>query len=65
MQLAGDGGRAGALAHPRQRGQTGAVDTPLIKDVVKDEAFRTKVLSRTPLGRFGAPAEVAAIVAGW
>ena len=41
----------------------GTIDTPLIKDVVKDEAFRTKVLSRTPLGRFGAPAEVAAIVA--
>jgi len=41
----------------------GTIETPLIKDVVKDEAFRTKVLSRTPLGRFGKPEEVAAIVA--
>jgi glucose 1-dehydrogenase len=41
----------------------GTIDTPLIKDVVKDEAFRKKVLSRTPLGRYGEPAEIAAIVA--
>ena len=41
----------------------GTIETPLIKDVVKDHAFRTKVLSRTPLGRFGQPEEVAAIVA--
>lgn len=41
----------------------GTIDTPLIKSVVKDKAFRTKVLSRTPLGRFGQPEEVAAIVA--
>jgi NAD(P)-dependent dehydrogenase (short-subunit alcohol dehydrogenase family) len=41
----------------------GTIDTPLIKSVVKDKAFRTKVLSRTPLGRFGKPEEVAAIVA--
>jgi len=40
----------------------GTIDTPLIKDVIKDEAFRRKVLSRTPLGRFGRPEEVAAIV---
>jgi NAD(P)-dependent dehydrogenase (short-subunit alcohol dehydrogenase family) len=31
--------------------------------VVKDQAFRSKVLSRTPLGRFGQPEEIAAIVA--
>ena len=31
----------------------GTIDTPLIKSVVKDQAFRRKVLSRTPLGRFG------------
>jgi NAD(P)-dependent dehydrogenase (short-subunit alcohol dehydrogenase family) len=31
--------------------------------VIKDKAFRTKVLSRTPLGRFGRPEEIAAIVA--
>jgi NAD(P)-dependent dehydrogenase (short-subunit alcohol dehydrogenase family) len=39
----------------------GTIDTPLIKSVVKDKAFRTKVLSRTPLGRFGKPEEIAAI----
>ena len=41
----------------------GTIDTPLIESVIKDKAFRTKVLSRTPLGRFGRPEEVAAIVA--
>lgn len=41
----------------------GTIDTPLLKDVVKDKAFRAKVLSRTPLGRFGKPEEIAAIVA--
>ena len=41
----------------------GTIDTPLLKDVVKDKAFRAKVLSRTPLGRFGRPEEIAAIVA--
>lgn len=41
----------------------GSIETPLIKNVVKDEAFRKRVLSRTPLGRFGQPAEIAAIVA--
>lgn len=41
----------------------GTIETPLIKDVVKSPEFRNKVLSRTPLGRFGQPAEVAAIVA--
>jgi glucose 1-dehydrogenase len=41
----------------------GTIDTPLIKAVVKDKAFRAKVLSRTPLGRFGEPEEIAAVVA--
>jgi glucose 1-dehydrogenase len=41
----------------------GTIETPLIEDVIKDEAFRKKVLSRTPLGRFGKPEEIAAIVA--
>ena len=41
----------------------GTIDTPILAGVVKDQAFRTKVLSRTPLGRFGRPEEVAAIVA--
>lgn len=41
----------------------GTIETPLIKSVVKDKAFRAKVLSRTPIGRFGQPEEIAAIVA--
>jgi NAD(P)-dependent dehydrogenase (short-subunit alcohol dehydrogenase family) len=41
----------------------GTIETPLIQSVIKDPAFRGKVLSRTPLGRFGQPKEVAAIVA--
>jgi NAD(P)-dependent dehydrogenase (short-subunit alcohol dehydrogenase family) len=41
----------------------GTIETPLIASVVKDESFRKKVLSRTPLGRIGRPEEVAAIVA--
>ena len=41
----------------------GTIDTPLLAGVIKDKAFRAKVLSRTPLGRFGRPEEIAAIVA--
>jgi NAD(P)-dependent dehydrogenase (short-subunit alcohol dehydrogenase family) len=41
----------------------GTIDTPLLANVVRDAAFRSKVLSRTPLGRFGRPEEIAAIVA--
>jgi glucose 1-dehydrogenase len=41
----------------------GTIHTPLLDGVIKDAAFRGKVLSRTPLGRFGRPEEVAAIVA--
>ncbi len=41
----------------------GTIQTPLLAGVVKDEAFRKKVLSRTPMGRIGQPEEVAAIVA--
>lgn len=41
----------------------GTIETPLLAGVVKDEAFRQKVLSRTPLGRFGRPEEIAAIAA--
>jgi glucose 1-dehydrogenase len=40
----------------------GTIETPLLAGVVKDEAFRKKVLSRTPMGRIGQPDEVAAIV---
>jgi glucose 1-dehydrogenase len=41
----------------------GTIDTPLLAGVIKDEGFRAKVLSRTPMGRFGRPEEIAAIVA--
>jgi glucose 1-dehydrogenase len=41
----------------------GTIHTPLLEAVIKDAAFRGKVLSRTPMGRFGQPEEVAAIVA--
>jgi glucose 1-dehydrogenase len=41
----------------------GTIDTPILAGVIKDKAFRTKVLSRTPLGRFGRPEEIAAVVA--
>jgi NAD(P)-dependent dehydrogenase (short-subunit alcohol dehydrogenase family) len=41
----------------------GTIDTPILAGVIKDKAFRSKVLSRTPLGRFGRPEEIAAIVA--
>ena len=41
----------------------GTIETPLIEGVIKDKAFREKVLSRTPIGRFGQPREIATIVA--
>lgn len=41
----------------------GTIETPILEGVIKDDAFRKKVLSRTPLGRIGRPDEVAAIVA--
>ena len=41
----------------------GSIETPMLAEVVKDKAFRTKALSRTPIGRFGKPKEMAAVVA--
>jgi len=41
----------------------GSIDTPMLKSVVADRAAREMVLSRTPLGRFGQPEEIAAIAA--
>ncbi|MGE8941887.1 SDR family NAD(P)-dependent oxidoreductase [Leptospira interrogans] len=41
----------------------GSIETPLLAEVVKDAALRNKVLSRTPMGRVGQPAEIAAVVA--
>lgn len=41
----------------------GTVRTPMVKAVLSDEASEARILSRTPLGRFGRPSEIAAIVA--
>lgn len=41
----------------------GSIDTPMIEQVMKSEETRRQALSRTPLGRFGEPAEIAAIIA--
>lgn len=41
----------------------GSIMTPMLDEVIKDKAFRTKVLSRTPIGRLGKPEEIAAVVA--
>jgi NAD(P)-dependent dehydrogenase (short-subunit alcohol dehydrogenase family) len=39
----------------------GSIMTELLKSVMADEAGRKKILSRTPLGRVGEPAEIASI----
>ncbi|MCB1883762.1 MAG: SDR family oxidoreductase [Geminicoccaceae bacterium] len=41
----------------------GSIATDMIKAVMGDDAARRKVLSRTPLGRLGDPAEIASVVA--
>ncbi len=41
----------------------GTIDTPLLKDVIRDQAFRSQVLSRTPIGRFGTSEKIASVVA--
>jgi glucose 1-dehydrogenase len=41
----------------------GSIETPLLREVVKDAAFQKKVMSRTPMGRLGQPEEIAAVVA--
>lgn len=41
----------------------GSIMTPMLASVAKDDKARRKVLSRTPLGRFGRPEEIAAIAA--
>jgi NAD(P)-dependent dehydrogenase (short-subunit alcohol dehydrogenase family) len=41
----------------------GWIDTPLLAPLKAEEATRERLLSRTPLGRFGDPSEVAAAVA--
>jgi NAD(P)-dependent dehydrogenase (short-subunit alcohol dehydrogenase family) len=39
----------------------GSIATELLKKVMVDEAARAKIMSRTPMGRAGEPAEVAAV----
>jgi len=41
----------------------GSIITPMLADVIKDEDMRARILSRTPLGRFGRPMEIADIAA--
>jgi glucose 1-dehydrogenase len=41
----------------------GTINTEIVKAVADNPAALTKILSRTPLGRFGEPSEVASIVA--
>ena len=41
----------------------GSIATEMLAAVVSDAAARNRVMSRTPLGRFGEPAEIAAIAA--
>ena len=39
------------------------INTPLAKQVLKDETYKSRVLSRTPFKRVGEPEEVADVVA--
>lgn len=39
------------------------INTPLARQVLKDEAYKASVLERTPMGRVGEPSEVASLVA--
>jgi NAD(P)-dependent dehydrogenase (short-subunit alcohol dehydrogenase family) len=41
----------------------GSINTRILKTVMTDAAARTKLLSRTPLGRIGEPEEIAAVAA--
>ncbi len=41
----------------------GSIRTPMLEQVATDEAAAHRILSRTPIGRFGEPEEVAAIAA--
>jgi len=41
----------------------GSISTDLLKAAVSDDNARTKILSRTPMGRLGDPKEIAGIVA--
>jgi len=39
----------------------GSIMTPMLEKVATDEAVARRILSRTPMGRFGEPSEIAAI----
>lgn len=41
----------------------GTIATPLLKNVIVNDDFRRRILSRTPLGRVGEPSEVASVAA--
>jgi glucose 1-dehydrogenase len=41
----------------------GSIMTDMLQSVVSDKEARQRVLSRTPLGRIGDPAEIAAVAA--
>ena len=41
----------------------GSIMTEMLEEVVSDEAYVNRAMSRTPLGRFGEPSEIAAIAA--
>ena len=41
----------------------GSILTPMLEEVATDEVVANRILSRTPLGRFGEPSEIAAIAA--
>ncbi len=41
----------------------GSIMTPILDAVAADDVARNRILSRTPLGRIGAPAEIASIAA--
>lgn len=56
LALAGKGIRVNAIG-------PGSIMTEMLEEVASDKAIVSRILSRTPLGRFGEPSEVAAIAA--
>lgn len=54
LSLAAHGIRVNAIG-------PGSISTDILKSIATDKAARTKLLSRTPLGRFGEPREVAEV----
>ena len=56
LALAGKGIRVNAIG-------PGSIMTEMLEEVASDKALVSRILSRTPLGRFGEPSEVASIAA--